>query len=202
MPAERAPAGPNRPRTQFRSPGEMPEAHAKHAHNFFFGHVLGPNGTAAHERANEARNIENLRVVGIVCLQLISMQLYANQIFIDDMKMSALWRKYRHSGLGGYDGGREESTSQEDERPFVAPDVVGVPKIPPVRQNQAPSINDPQHPATKHQAPRPHDPRLIIRRAYTYVFCFSHHRNGFSEEPIFSQKSRYIYVVYKYFIGI
>ena len=44
-PAERAPAGQNRPQTQFRSPGEMPEAHAKHAHNSFFsGMFLGLTG--------------------------------------------------------------------------------------------------------------------------------------------------------------
>ena len=45
-PAERPPASPNRPQTQFRSPGEMPEAHAKHAYKFLFvsGTSLGLTG--------------------------------------------------------------------------------------------------------------------------------------------------------------
>ena len=44
------------------SPSEMPEALAKHAHDFFFfGHVLQPNGTAAHEGANEAPPLTTCR---------------------------------------------------------------------------------------------------------------------------------------------
>ena len=39
---------------QFQSAGKTPAAHAEHAHrfSFFFGNVLGPNGTAALEGAN------------------------------------------------------------------------------------------------------------------------------------------------------
>ena len=49
---EGVPTCPNLRQMQFRSPGKTPAAHAEHQHRlFFFGYVLGLNGTAALEGA-------------------------------------------------------------------------------------------------------------------------------------------------------